>query len=159
VTVNNEIVLVAFDPTFTGELLPMWRASFENGIGILDPNPIEGLKQYFLGEVVPTNDVRVAWRGSEIIGFVAATPESVSHLYVRIGCQRAGLGTRMLDWAKAQSNGSLWLYTFAQNTRACAFYERNGFRDVAHGFAEPWPGAQRLEDVRFEWTATDGSSS
>jgi ribosomal protein S18 acetylase RimI-like enzyme len=140
-----------FDPAFTDELVAMWRASFEDGVGIVDPNPIEGLKQYFLEEVVPNNDVRVALLGREIVGFVAITPESVSHLYVRIGFQRTGLGTSMLEWAKDQSNGTLWLYTFAQNARACAFYERSGFRDIAHGYAEPWPGATPLEDVRFEW--------
>jgi GNAT superfamily N-acetyltransferase len=156
VTPDTEINIVAFNPTLTDELLPMWRASFEDGVGIVDPNPIEGLKQYFLDDVVPANDVRVAVRESEIVGFVAATPESVSQLYVRIGWKGAGLGTRMLDWAKEQSNGSLWLYTFAQTARARAFYEHCGFRDVARGFAEPWPGAQQLEDVRYEWTANNG---
>jgi ribosomal protein S18 acetylase RimI-like enzyme len=68
--------------------------------------------------------------------------------------QRNGLGTRMLDWAKAQSNGSLWLYTFAQNTRACAFYERSGFVAVERGFEEQW----QLEDVRYEWTRDNGGS-
>src|SRR5262245_7715560 len=125
----------------------MWRESFEEGVGIVDPNPIEGQKQFFLTDVVPHNDVRVALLGRELVGFVAATPESVSHLYVRKGFQRAGLGTRMLDWAKAQSSGSLWLYTFAQNDRACAFYERSGFTAVEHGFEETW----QLADVRFEW--------
>ena len=150
----REINLVEFDPAFTDDLVRLWRASFEDGVGIVDPNPIEGLKLVFLDKVVGANDMRVALRDNEIVGFIAATPESVSHLYVRIGCQRAGVGTRLLDWAKAQSNGSLWLYTFAQNTRACAFYQRSGFRDVGHGMEAPWPGALELEDVRFEWTAS-----
>jgi RimJ/RimL family protein N-acetyltransferase len=49
----------------------------------------------------------------------------------------------------AQSAGSLWLYTFARNRVARAFYEQNGFVDVAHGFEPLW----QLDDVRYEWTA------
>jgi ribosomal protein S18 acetylase RimI-like enzyme len=70
-------------------------------------------------------------------------------LYVRVGCQRQGIGTRMLDWAKSRSTGSLWLYTFAQNLVACAFYERNGFRVAARGFEPNWG----LDDVRYVWRA------
>ena len=42
---------------------------------------------------------------------------------------------------------SLWLYSFAQNGGARAFYERNGFRAVDFGFKREWG----LDDVRYEW--------
>lgn len=128
----------------------MWRESFEDGVGIVDPNPIEGQNQFFLTEVLPANDVRVALRDTDVVAFIAASPESVRALYVRVGFYRRGLGTRLLDRAKAESAGSLWLYTFARNTRACAFYERSGFVAVERGFEEQW----QLDDVRFEWTRT-----
>jgi ribosomal protein S18 acetylase RimI-like enzyme len=147
-TAHDAIAIIEFRPEFTDELVPMWRESFEDGVGIVDPNPIEEQKQFFVDEILPNDDVQVALQGDRIVGFVAASRESVSCLYVRVGMQRQGLGTRMLDWAKDQSNGSLWLYTFAQNARACAFYQRSGFLDVAHGFEEQW----QLADVRFEWT-------
>ena len=98
---------------------------------------------------MPDNEVRIALLASEIIGFVAATRESVSQLYVRRDFQRAGLGTRLLDWAKAQSSGQVRLYTFARNERACAFYERRGFTAAERGFEASW----QLADVRYEWKA------
>ena len=72
-----------------------------------------------------------------LIGFVAASRDSIAQLYVRIGYQRRGIGKLMLDWAKARSNGRLWLYTFARNKRACAFYERHGFKVTAEVTLSP----------------------
>ncbi len=54
----------------------------------------------------------------------------------------------MLQWAKANSAGSLWLYTFQKNRVARAFYERHGFRIVALGHEPHW----KLDDVRYEWS-------
>jgi GNAT superfamily N-acetyltransferase len=152
VSASDEIKIVDFRRDFTDALIPMWRESFEEGVGIVDWHPIEEQRQFFLTEVLPHNAVRVAVIGSEVVGFIAANRESVSQLYVRRGFQRAGLGTRLLDWAKARSDGTLWLYTFTRNDRACAFYERSGFTATEHGFEESW----QLADVRYEWEAVPG---
>jgi ribosomal protein S18 acetylase RimI-like enzyme len=52
--------------------------------------------------------------------------------------------------AKAGSTGSLWLYTFARNVRACRFYEKHGFVAVEHGFESHW----QLEDIKYSWSAS-----
>lgn len=91
--------------------------------------------------------MRVALRDRQIVGFIAATRESVAQLYVRVGCQRRGIGRALLAWAKDRSSGHLWLYTFACNRGAQAFYERNGFVVAARGFEPTW----RLDDIRYEW--------
>lgn len=140
--------LDAFRDADADELVPMWRAAFEEAVGIVDPHPLAGQRDYFFREVVPVNAVMVARADDTIVGFVAASPASIAQLYVRIGWQRRGLGTRMLDWAKARSDGHLWLYTFARNARARAFYERSGFAIVARGFEPMW----KLDDLRYEWT-------
>jgi ribosomal protein S18 acetylase RimI-like enzyme len=149
VTTGADVVLAALDPARTRELVWLWRTSFEAGVGIVDPHPIEAQEQYFLREVQARHEVRVALRGDALVGFVAADAESVVQLHVRVGCWRRGIGTRLLDWAKSQSGGSLWLYTFARNARARAFYERNGFEAVAYGFEPTW----RLADLRYRWVA------
>jgi ribosomal protein S18 acetylase RimI-like enzyme len=51
----------------------------------------------------------------------------------------------MLTWAKRQSSGSLWLYTFARNESARSFYERGGLVAIEHGFEPTW----QLEDVKY----------
>ena len=141
--------IVEFDRRRIEELVRMWRASFEAGVGIVDPHPLSQQREYFLSEVLPRNDVRFAITANRLVGFVAATTESIAQLHVRVGYQRRGIGTQLLGWAKAQSTGSLWLYTFAQNLGARAFYERNGFVAIAHGFEPTW----QLEDVKYQWVS------
>jgi GNAT superfamily N-acetyltransferase len=143
----DSTILVPYQPDWLDELVPMWRAGFEAGVGVIDPHPLAVQRQYFLDEVLPNNDVRLAILDGVLVGFVAASAESVAQLYVRVGFHRRGIGTLMLDWAKAQSAGSLWLYTFQRNQGACAFYERNGFIAIAWGFEPTW----QLEDVKYQW--------
>ena len=149
-TSNAAVDLIEYSDNFVDELIPMWRASFEEGVGVTDPHPLSDQRQYFFDEVLPKNQVRLAVRGDRLLGFVAASDEAVAQLYVRIGYQRQGIGRAMLDWAKHRSKGSLWLYTFECNSGACAFYEKNGFIVTARGFEEHW----QLADVRYEWSAT-----
>ena len=144
---TSATVLVEFDPGRTDDLILMWRTSFESALGIRDPHPLGEQREYLLGEVLPKYDVRVAMLDNEIVGFVAASAASIAQLYVRCGFQRRGIGTQLLAWAKQQSSGSLWLYTFARNLGARTFYERHGFTATAYGFEPSW----QLDDVKYEW--------
>ena len=145
----DALILGAFDPQRVDELVAMWRANFERGVGIVDPHPLGEQRDYLVREVLPHNDVRLALLQNELVGFVAASAESIAQLHVRIGFQRRGIGTHMVDWAKRQSAGSLWLYTFARNHGARAFYEQQGFAAIAHGFEPTW----QLADVKYRWQA------
>jgi hypothetical protein len=71
--------VAAYEPTDAHELVNMWRASFEYGVGITDPNPIQDQLAFFLSEVVPKNEVTVVKDAGIIIGFSASVPESVCH--------------------------------------------------------------------------------
>ena len=144
---TRRATLTKFDAQRVDELIPMWRASFEAGVGIIDPHPLAEQRQYFFTEVLPRNEVRLAVLANDVVGFIAASPESIAQLYVRVGFQRCGIGAQLLAWAKEHSGGSLCLYTFARNLGARAFYERNGFVAIAHGFEAMW----RLEDIKYEW--------
>jgi ribosomal protein S18 acetylase RimI-like enzyme len=137
----------AYEPTDAAELVAMWRASFEHGVGIKDPNPIEDQLAFFLNEVVPQNIVHVVKHEGAIVAFMASVPESVSHLYVRVQNIGQGLGTRLLNLAKSGSAGSLWLYTFAQNVHARRFYERHGFSEVERESENMY----KLEAIKYKW--------
>ncbi len=123
-----------FQPHDTEALVRMWRASFEHGVGIRDPHPLHEQVEYFHSKVVPVHRVRVVKLAGAIIGFLAANAESVAQLYVRVDNIGQGIGSRLIRLAQTESSGSLWLFTFARNTRACRFYEHHGFVAVAHGF-------------------------
>ena len=143
------IGIVDFNAARTDEIVRLWRDSFEFGVGIVDPHPIEEQRKAFVTTVVPNNAVRMALLDDRLVGFIAATEASITHLYVRVGRHRCGIGTQLLDWAKTQSSGKLWLFAFARNTIACAFYERHGFEIVARGFEPNW----QLADIKYEWKA------
>ena len=136
-----------FAPAMADTLVPMWRESFEQGVGIVDPHPIAAQHAYLQERVLPEHRIIVALEGERIVGFVAANEQSVNQLHVRVGWHRRGIGSALLDLAKQASAGSLWLCTFARNTNARCFYEHHGFIAVAFGFEPIW----QLDDVRYEW--------
>lgn len=141
------LVISDYAPAHGGELVRMWRASFEHGVGIEDPHPLEGQLAYLHEQVLPKHHVRLAWQDEALVGFIAANQESVAQLYVRVGLHRRGIGTHLLGMAKRDSAGSLWLYTFQQNVVARRFYERHGFTAVEFGFERMW----QLADVKYRW--------
>jgi ribosomal protein S18 acetylase RimI-like enzyme len=145
------IQIADYDARAAPALVETWRASFEHGVGITDPHPLQDQLKFFEEQVVPNNVVRIALRGPAIVGFLASTPQSVSHLYVRVQNIGQGIGSRLLDLAKADSDGSLWLYTFAQNENARRFYERRGFKEVERECENMW----KLEAIRYQWQRSE----
>ena len=129
------------------ELVQMWRAAFEYGVGVKDPHSIKEQITYLHEQVLPTNKLHVAWTGSTLAGFVACNSESVTQLRVRVGMHRRGIGSQLLSLAKSESAGSLWLFTFQQNQVARAFYEHHGFKAMLFGFEPIW----QLADVKYNW--------
>ena len=146
---NQPAALAEYAPSLQQALVRMWRESFEFGVGVTDPHLLAEQAAYFEAEVLPKNSVRLALSAGQLVGFVAASSDSVAQLHVRVGFHRRGIGSQLLIWAKSQSSGSLWLHTFARNTVAQAFYEHHGFRVASRGFEPAW----QLEDVKYQWFA------
>ena len=144
---SDPVELTPYRPQFRERLVALWRASFTLGVGVPTPNSIDDHLRYFDEHVLTETSVQLALREGELVGFGAFTPESVMQLYVHVSHLGQGIGTRLLDDAKAASSGRLWLYTFVTNTNAQRFYERHGFEIVERGF-EP---VMQLGDLRYEW--------
>jgi ribosomal protein S18 acetylase RimI-like enzyme len=142
-----------FRPSDLHALVRMWRESFEYGVGITDPHPLQDQVAYFESEVRPNNRVRLAKEAERIVGFVASNAESVAQLHVRVGHHRRGIGRHLLDLAKSNSAGTLWLFTFARNSGACAFYESQGFQVIQRSFEPTW----QLEDVKYGWARSQSA--
>src|SRR4026209_748964 len=62
------IDIVDFNAARTDEIVRLWRESFEFGVGVVDPHPIEEQQKAFVTTVVPNNAVRMALLG-EARGF------------------------------------------------------------------------------------------
>jgi ribosomal protein S18 acetylase RimI-like enzyme len=92
--------------------------------------------------------------GGKVVGFLAATAEKISQLYVHVAYQNKGIGSMLVNLAKQNSNGSLRLFTFERNKNAQRFYEKHGFKLVARGFEKSW----QLEDIEYQWSATGSAT-
>ena len=86
-----------------------------------------------------------------VVGVLATSPGWVDQLYVLPGHQGRGVGTALLEHAKAAGDGDLQLWTFARNARARAFYERAGF--VAEEQTNGSGNEEHEPDVRYRWRA------
>jgi ribosomal protein S18 acetylase RimI-like enzyme len=147
-----DFVIVDYSTEYADELVQMWRKSFEQAVGISDPHPLADQLRALEEKIVPEHRVRLVLdkETMAVIGFLASTPNIVSHLYVHVEYQNKGIGSRLLNLAKQESDGSLRLFTLKSNTNAQRFYESQGFRVVGRGFEEFW----QLEDIEYEWCKT-----
>ena len=144
---TGSIEITSYQPPFRERLVALWRASFAHGVGVPVPHPLADHLRHFDDNVLTETTVHLALRHGELVGFGAFTPEAVMQLYVDVAHLGQGIGSRLLELAKANSGGKLWLYTFVTNTNAQRFYERHGFDIVERGF-EP---VMQLGDLRYEW--------
>jgi GNAT superfamily N-acetyltransferase len=87
----------------------------------------------------------------EIVALLVLEPGWIDQLYVHPGHTGCGLGSRLLDVAKAVYPEGLDLWTFAANTGARRFYERHGFVAIESTEGHNEEGAP---DVRYHWPAT-----
>jgi ribosomal protein S18 acetylase RimI-like enzyme len=92
--------------------------------------------RFFRGTIARENDVWVADDGG-VVGFLAIAGERLGWLYVDPPAWGRGIGSALLDKAKALAPAGLTLYTHQRNARARAFYERRGFRVVRLGLSPP----------------------
>ncbi|MDF0598299.1 GNAT family N-acetyltransferase [Psychromarinibacter halotolerans] len=102
-----------------------------------------------LANLIGRFEVLVArtWRGPR--GFLVRDGEKVHAFHVMTAARGKGVGRSLMDTAKTRSS-RLELWCFQQNTRALAFYAREGFAE-----AERTDGAgndEKLPDVRLVWS-------
>jgi len=78
--------------------------------------------------------VQVAVIDGEIVGFASlSTWDSFLHLlFVKDNFQKKGIGAALLKWARQTAKKPLELKVVTYNTRARHFYEREGFKNIAH---------------------------
>ncbi|MEM7123277.1 MAG: GNAT family N-acetyltransferase [Pseudomonadota bacterium] len=103
----------------------------------------------FVGDAMTRWDsVRVAEDADgSVIGFLCLEGSLIDQLFVAPRHQKRGVGSKLLDDAKARQSKGLSLHTFQANRSARGFYEKRGFRAVGFGISE----AEGEPDVTYVW--------
>lgn len=109
---------------------------------------------FFRGTIMREHELWVACDGDAVLAFLALSPGMVEYLYVDPPRQGSGVGTALLEHAKARWPAGLRLFTHQRNERARAFYERRGFRAVAFGVS---PAPESEPDVEYRWGGASGA--
>ena len=114
-----------------------------------DPHAPEETRAWIRDVVLGEHDVRVADVDGAVGGFLALGPETVEHLYVRPELQGRGVGSALLDVAKALRGDGFRLWVFQRNGGARRFYERHGLRPVE--LTDGAANEEREPDLLYEW--------
>lgn len=84
--------------------------------------------------------------GAPVRGYVSFAPEEAHIRGFYIADRGKALGRALMDHVK-QGRDYLQLNSHAPNTRAHAFYAREGFVKVG----QPWRGDDGVDEIRMEW--------
>ena len=102
----------------------------------------------FFGAAVAKGDVWIADEGGAPAGFISFGAGWVNHLFVDLGYQGRGVGSALLERAKAE-NDTLRLWVFQENVRARRFYEKRGFSLVRE--TDGAENEEKEPDALMEW--------
>jgi ribosomal protein S18 acetylase RimI-like enzyme len=105
-------------------------------------------RSFFVERLIPACEVWVAECAGTVAGMLALDTPWIRHFAVFEGYRGKGIGTRLLQRARARSPRGLRLFTFQRNVGARRFYERHGFRLVALGVS---PAPESEPDVEYAW--------
>ena len=106
----------------------------------------------FMTGAVADKEVWVA-EDDEIIGFLTLDDAFLDALYVGPDHQGFGVGTSLLDLAKARRPDGFALWVFASNAPARGFYHRHGLVELEH--TDGSANEERSPDVRMAWPGSD----
>jgi len=147
---NEEINLRQATSEDVEDIAVLFRMTIKRNLPYLPElhSPEEDLK--FFSNVVNTQDVIVAQYNDKVVGFCSYTKGWLNHLYITPGFQDLGIGTSLVNKAKAD-NKELNLWVFQKNTNAINFYGKNGFelKETTDGKNE-----EHEPDARYTWDRT-----
>lgn len=111
--------------------------------------PADKARAWLAGVVRQGGEVWVAEAEPGVVAFMLLEGGWIEQLYVDPSWTGRGIGTTLVDVAKACRPGGLQLWTFASNGGAHRFYERHGF--VAEERTDGRANQERAPDVRYVW--------
>ena len=132
-------------------VVDVWYQSLNDSLHWLRPEQRSSEAEYrafFHNVVAKTSELWVAERDGRILGVLGMQDDTVGRLYVDTPAQGRGVGSALLDRAKALSPEGLRLVTLERNEQARRFYERRGFEAYKRGRS---PAPENEPDVWYRW--------
>ena len=132
-------------------VVSLWYRSWNiSSPDVPHPLPFEAWAPRFEREIVPKGTISIAEVDGRIAGFIVFVYRDsyIDQLYVDPDFLGRGIGTLLLERAKAASPEGLALHALQQNTRAHTFYEKHWIRgrgDARQSSERPDPGAVPLD--------------
>ncbi len=108
---------------------------------------------WMAGRLAADSEGWVAERDGRIVGYLVITGDWVDDLFLAPGETGHGIGTALLDLAKAQRPGGVCLWVFESNQGARRFYRRHGFVELES--TDGSGNEERAPDVRMAWPGAD----
>jgi len=119
-------------------------------------HPLDEALAFFRESICRRCELWVAVDDTRLTGLLALEGAFVDHLFVDPDRWREGLGTLLLDHAKALHPAGLELVTLVRNRRARLFYEAHGFETVRFGVSPP---PESEPDVYYRWRPSGSKPS
>jgi GNAT superfamily N-acetyltransferase len=119
------------------------------GMTYLPPLNVPEASAYFRDHVAPEQETWVALEERAVVAFATLGTDELDHLYVAPEAQGHGVGTALLDHAKALRPGGFELWVFQRNEGARRFYERHGC--VLLYETDGAGNMERTPDARYAW--------
>ena len=119
-----------YEPRDLTATVDLWRRTWHTTFPTLShPWSDEAWTERFQDDLLTETTVWVAETDVQIVGFMALDVPNghLRQMWVDPNCHGQGIGSALLDLAKAQCPNGLTLHTLQQNQHARAFYERRGF--------------------------------
>jgi GNAT superfamily N-acetyltransferase len=104
----------------------------------------------FVAEVmIAQRETWLAWEDETALGLLVLDGSKLDWLFVDPVAQSRGVGSALIEHAKARSPSGLTLWVFESNRRAQAFYERHGLVIVAR--TDGAGNEEKVPDIRYAW--------
>ena len=100
--------------------------------------------------MIARRETWLAWEDDIALGLLVLDGSEMDWLFVDPVAQSRGIGSALIEHAKARSPSGLALWVFESNRRAQSFYERHGFVIVER--TDGSGNEEQAPDIRYAWT-------